>query len=141
MDVCRPGRGVPGLAVARRHDVDMAIENQGPLPFDAEQPGDQDRLRALDFHSGKTRMPFQQGNIGLEAIHLEPRFLECERNQVLGGAFVARYRGDTEQILRQADARSSVECLEGSCLGPLSDHRVSVVAAPTGVGTAAGRGR
>jgi len=72
-------------------------------------------------------MPFQQGNIGLEAIHLEPRFLECERNQVLGGAFVARYRGDTDQILRQADARSSVECLEGSCLGPLSDHRVSVV--------------
>src|SRR2546430_9024104 len=71
MDVCRPGGGVPGLAIARRHDVDMAIENQGPLPFDAEQPGDQDRLRALDLHSGKTRMPFQQGNIGLEAIHLE----------------------------------------------------------------------
>ena len=74
----------------------MAIEDQGPLALDTEQSGDQDSLGALDFHPRKSRMPFQQGDIGLELVHLEAALLERKSDQVLGDALVTGYRGDAD---------------------------------------------
>src|SRR5947199_6741067 len=102
MDMGRPGRGVPGLAVARGHHVDVAIENKGPLTLCPKQPGDQDRLGALDFHPGKARMPFQQGDIGLELVHLQAALLERKSDQVLRDALVTDYRWDAQDLVALA---------------------------------------
>ena len=41
-------------------------------------------------------MRFQQGDIGLELVHLEAALLERKSDQVLRDALVTGYRGDAD---------------------------------------------
>ena len=89
VDVRRPGRRMPGLAITGRDDVDVPVENQGPAAFLTEQTGHQDRLAALHLHPGKTRMRFEPAEVGVEPVDLEARFFERQGYQILHRALIA----------------------------------------------------
>ena len=117
---------MPGLAVADRDDIDMAIEDQRALTLLTEQPSDEHGLCPLHFHSGKPWMGFEPAHVGFEPVDLEAGFFEHEGDEVLHGAFVAGHRWDPDEILGQLDAGVGVQRLErdGFCL--LLDHGVSL---------------
>ena len=113
---------MPGLAVARRDDVDVTIENQGPLALLAEEAGHQDGLTALDLHPGKARMGFEPADVGVETVDLEAGFLQHQCHEVLHGPLLAGDRGYPNEVLRQPDTGTRVEGVQRFCDGRFSDH-------------------
>src|ERR1700704_6015918 len=113
---------MPGLAIADRDDVDMAVEDQRTLAFLTEQAGHQHGLRPLDLHPRKSWLGLEPADVGLEAVDLEAGFLERQRHEVLDRALVAGHRRDADQVLRQLDAGVGIQRLQRPGLWSLSDH-------------------
>src|SRR2546423_1835303 len=128
LDVCRPGGGMPGLAVSHRNDVDMAVEDQRAFALVAEQAGHQYGLGALHLHSGESWMRLQATDVSLETIDLEAGLLQGKGDQVLHRPLLAGHRGDPDQVLRQVKTGVGIECLERPGFNTLPDHRLSLVA-------------
>src|ERR1700686_3647128 len=109
---------MPGRAVSKRDDVDMAVEDQRPLPLLTEQAGHQHGLRPLHLHAGKSRMGLKPAHVGLEAVNLEAGLLEHEGHEVLRRALVAGHRWDADEILRQPYTAVGVQRLERPSFWP-----------------------
>ena len=113
---------MPALPVARRHDVDVAVEDQRTIAPGAEGAGHEHRIAALDLHSREARMLGQEIEVGLEAIDIQAGSLHRDRHPILRRALRAGDRRNSDEVLHQPDACGRVERLQRPRFSPLLEH-------------------
>ena len=109
LHVARPWRCPPALAIARRHDVHVAVQDQGPVPTCSQHSCHQRGLVTLDLGSRKPGMGAQPRQVSLEAVDLQAGLAHGGGHPVLHRLLLSSDGGDPDQLLGQSQAGGRVQ--------------------------------